>query len=109
MILLPGSVYKSRYGRQLKESRTTYCGTTYRININFFPLRYHEYTDATFTKVLTAAPDEGGRAAGQRGEHLGLLGPLLRAQVGDTIKVRAPNTVADSSRSTRHMIFEKTQ
>lgn len=39
---------------------------------------YHEYTDATFTRVKP-------RAAAW--EHLGVLGPVIRAEVGDTIKV----------------------
>lgn len=39
---------------------------------------YHEYTDATF-KTRKARPPEW--------EHLGILGPLLRAEVGDTLKV----------------------
>jgi len=40
--------------------------------------QYREYTDATFTQ-LKPRPKEW--------EHLGLLGPLIRAEVGDTIQV----------------------
>ncbi len=39
---------------------------------------YREYTDATF-KTLKPRPPEW--------EHLGILGPLIRAEVGDTVKV----------------------
>jgi len=39
---------------------------------------YHEYTDATF-RTLKPRPPEW--------EHLGILGPLIRAEVGDVIKV----------------------
>jgi FtsP/CotA-like multicopper oxidase with cupredoxin domain len=39
---------------------------------------YREYTDATFTKLKP-------RPANQ--QYLGILGPVLRAEVGDTIKV----------------------
>lgn len=39
---------------------------------------YREYTDATF-KTLKPRPPQW--------EHLGILGPLIRAEVGDTIKV----------------------
>ncbi len=46
--------------------------TTYRKAV------YHEYTDATFN-VLKPRPPEW--------EHLGILGPLIRAEVVDTIKV----------------------
>ena len=38
---------------------------------------YREYTDATFTRLKPRAPSE---------EHLGILGPVIRAEVGDTIK-----------------------
>ncbi|HEY6929532.1 MAG TPA: multicopper oxidase domain-containing protein, partial [Thermoanaerobaculia bacterium] len=39
---------------------------------------FREYTDQTFTTVKKRAPEW---------EHLGILGPLLRAEVGDTIRV----------------------
>ncbi len=47
-------------------------GTMYRKAI------YREYTDETFTKLKARAAEW---------EHLGLVGPVLRAEVGDTIKV----------------------
>lgn len=43
---------------------------------------YREYTDATFT-TLKVRP--------QQWEHLGLLGPLIRAEVGDSIRVTFKN------------------
>jgi FtsP/CotA-like multicopper oxidase with cupredoxin domain len=39
---------------------------------------YREYTDATFQTLKPRPP---------QWEHLGILGPLIRAEVGDTIKV----------------------
>ena len=39
---------------------------------------YREYTDATFTKLKPRPPEW---------EHAGILGPILRAEVGDTIKI----------------------
>jgi manganese oxidase len=39
---------------------------------------YHEYTDSTF-QTLKPRPPEW--------EHLGILGPLIRAEVGDTVKI----------------------
>jgi FtsP/CotA-like multicopper oxidase with cupredoxin domain len=39
---------------------------------------YREYTDTTFTTLKQRSP---------QWEHLGILGPLIRAEVGDTIKV----------------------
>ncbi len=47
-------------------------GTVYRKAI------FREYTDGTFTKLKPRPPEW---------EHLGILGPVLRAEVGDTIKV----------------------
>ena len=39
---------------------------------------YREYTDATFSKLKPRAPEDA---------YLGLVGPILRGEVGDTIKV----------------------
>lgn len=39
---------------------------------------YREYTDGTFTKLKPRAPEDA---------YLGLMGPILYAEVGDTIKV----------------------
>jgi len=39
---------------------------------------YREYTDATFSTLKQRSPDE---------QYLGILGPILRGAVGDTIKV----------------------
>src|SRR5579862_6243390 len=39
---------------------------------------FREYTDATFSKLQARPPDQ---------QYLGILGPLIRAEVGDTIKV----------------------
>jgi manganese oxidase len=44
----------------------------------YFKAVYHEYTDASF-QTLKPRPPEW--------EHLGMLGPLIRAEVGDTVKV----------------------
>jgi manganese oxidase len=43
---------------------------------------YREYTDATFTKLVPRPKEQ---------EHLGFLGPVLRAEVGDTIEVTFKN------------------
>jgi hypothetical protein len=39
---------------------------------------YREYTDASFTRLKPRPPEW---------QHLGLVGPILQAEVGDTIKV----------------------
>ncbi len=60
------------YQKQYIEHTPTSIGSVYRKAI------YREYTDASFTK-LKPRPAEW--------QHLGLVGPILQAEVGDTIKV----------------------
>ena len=45
---------------------------------------YFEYTDATFTKKRERSPDE---------RYLGMLGPIIRAEIGDEIHVTFKNFV----------------
>ncbi len=49
-----------------------------RIGLTYRKAIYREYTDSTFSTLKPRAPEW---------EHLGILGPLLRASVGDTIRV----------------------
>ncbi|XP_042272930.1 ceruloplasmin [Thunnus maccoyii] len=49
-----------------------------RIGSRYKKARYVEYTDNTFTTKLLRSPEE---------QHLGILGPVLRAEEKDTIKV----------------------
>jgi hephaestin len=60
------------YGKVFTEHTASRIGRTYRKAV------FHEYTDDTFRtpKARPAAL-----------EHMGLLGPVIRAEVGDTIKV----------------------
>uniref|UniRef100_A0A6I8PKZ5 ferroxidase n=1 Tax=Ornithorhynchus anatinus TaxID=9258 RepID=A0A6I8PKZ5_ORNAN len=53
-----------------------------RIGGSYKKLVYREYTDDTFTKQKCRRPEE---------EHLGILGPVIRAEVEDTIKVTLYN------------------
>jgi FtsP/CotA-like multicopper oxidase with cupredoxin domain len=48
---------------------------------------YREYTDATFTKLVRRPPND---------QYLGILGPVLRGEVGDTIKVFFRNKASHS-------------
>ncbi|XP_030784837.1 ceruloplasmin isoform X1 [Rhinopithecus roxellana] len=56
-------------------------GTT-RIGGSYKKLVYREYTDASFTNRKERSPEE---------EHLGILGPVIWAEVGDTIRVTFHN------------------
>ncbi|GAB4814065.1 hypothetical protein N2152v2_001111 [Parachlorella kessleri] len=53
-------------------NRTGFIGSTY------IKGQFIEYTDATFTQKKERAPED---------DYLGILGPMLRAEVGDTIEV----------------------
>ena len=53
-----------------------------RIGPKYQKVVYREYTSAQFTERKTRTVEE---------KHLGLLGPILRAEVGDTIEVTFKN------------------
>ncbi|TRY54503.1 hypothetical protein DNTS_009213 [Danionella cerebrum] len=53
-----------------------------RIGGKYKKVQYVEYTDDTFTKRKERTPEE---------QHLGILGPVIRAEEGDTIKVTFRN------------------
>lgn len=58
--------------RTFTESGPHQIGSVYKKSI------YREYTDGTFTQLKPRAPQDA---------YLGLMGPILYAEVGDTIKV----------------------
>ncbi len=57
---------------------------------------YREYTDATFTTLKPRAPEW---------QHLGILGPVLRAEVGDTIRVIFKNNATRPYSMHPHGVF----
>src|SRR5215831_767422 len=57
---------------------------------------YREYTDDTFKTLKKRAPEW---------EHLGFLGPLIRAEVGDTIKVVFRNNAGHPHSIHPHGVF----
>jgi len=65
-------------------------GKTYRKAV------YREYTDSTFATLKRRTPEW---------EHLGLLGPVLRAEVGDTIQVFFKNNGTQSYSMHPHGVF----
>jgi len=54
-----------------------------RIGSRYIKCLYRGYTDGTFTHLQQRPPED---------QYLGLLGPVIRAEVGDTIKVVFKNT-----------------
>ena len=59
--------------------------TARQIGRRYYKMVFREYTDISFTVRRDRAPEE---------EHLGILGPLIRAEVGDTINVIFKNIVS---------------
>ncbi|MGH7538908.1 MAG: multicopper oxidase domain-containing protein, partial [Gemmatimonadales bacterium] len=57
---------------------------------------YREYTDASFTTLQPRPPEW---------KHLGLLGPVLRAEVGDTIRVVFKNNTRYAASMHPHGVF----
>jgi len=66
-------------GKAITESGPHRIGRVYKKAI------YREYTDATFSTLKKRGPEE---------QYLGLLGPVLRGAVGDTIKVVFKNNAS---------------
>jgi FtsP/CotA-like multicopper oxidase with cupredoxin domain len=68
-----------------------------RIGRKYYKARFVEYTDDTFTQIRPRPPEW---------EHLGILGPVIRANVGDTIKVIFKNKLVDAVASLHpHGVF----
>ncbi|MEE8295499.1 MAG: multicopper oxidase domain-containing protein, partial [Sphingomonadales bacterium] len=67
-----------------------YIGTEYKKAL------YREYTDETFTELKPRNEDW---------EHLGFMGPLIRAEVGDTIRIVFKNNVHFPTSMHPHGVF----
>jgi manganese oxidase len=67
-----------------------------RIGSTYTKCLYQGYTDATFTHRLERSANE---------QYLGLLGPVIRAQVGDTIKVTFRNNCSFPASIHPHGVF----
>jgi hypothetical protein len=67
-----------------------------RIGSTYTKCLYHGYTDATFTHQLERSASE---------QYLGLLGPVIKAQVGDTIKVTFRNNCSFPASIHPHGVF----
>ncbi len=65
-------------------------GTVYRKAL------YREYTDETFTHLKPRAPEW---------QHAGILGPILRAEVGDTIRILFKNNATRPYSMHPHGVF----
>ena len=63
--------------------------TTTRIGTQYYKMVFREYIDISFREQKPRPPEE---------LHLGILGPLIRAEVGDTINVVFKNIVRHQPR-----------
>ena len=82
-----------KYSKMFFESDKHQIGRVYRKAV------YREYTDATFTKLKPRGPEW---------EHLGMLGPALHAEVGDTIQIFFKNNGTQSYSMHPHgVLYEK--
>ena len=71
-------------------------GRPYLLGSKFKKAIYREYTDETFSTLKPRAPEW---------EHLGMLGPMIRAEVGDTIKIVFRNNAAFPASMHPHGVF----
>ena len=78
------------YAQLFSERGPHRIGSTYRKAL------YREYTDETFSKLKPRSAEW---------QHLGMLGPVLRAEVGDTIKVVFKNNTTHPFSMHPHGVF----
>jgi hephaestin len=62
-------------GRPMQDSNGTVLG--YSVGSSYLKTRYFQYTDSTFSE----------KSSSYEREHIGIMGPVLRAQVGDELVV----------------------
>jgi FtsP/CotA-like multicopper oxidase with cupredoxin domain len=75
-----------------------------RIGHRYWKSLYRAYTDSTFTKRV-ARPTSCAPSARVCDDTLGMLGPVIRAAVGDTIKVVFKNNTAQPASVHAHGVF----
>lgn len=76
------------HGMSFKEAQDIFLRSDpqSRIGHRYYKAHYVEYTDASFTHLKERPPEW---------EHLGILGPVIRANVGDEIRVILKNSLKD--------------
>ena len=76
------TVHSAHGGAHAMHSAGTWMANSrvepYRVGRHYLKMGFREYTDHTFTTRKPRAAED---------EHLGVLGPTIRAEVGDTIQV----------------------
>jgi hephaestin len=75
-----------------------------RVGHKYWKALYRAYTDASFSKLIPR-PTSCAPAARVCDDTLGMLGPVIRATVGDTIKVVFKNNTTEPSSVHPHGVF----
>ena len=70
----------------------------YNFGSKFKKALYREYTDASFSEL---------KPRDEKWDHLGFMGPLIRAEVGDTIRITFRNNVSFPASMHPHGVFYK--
>jgi FtsP/CotA-like multicopper oxidase with cupredoxin domain len=84
-------------GHVFTAAESTWVGRGHhRVGSRYLKARYVAYTDSTFTTPAPVAPEW---------EHLGLLGPVIRAEVGDSIRVVFRNRASRPYTVHAHGVF----
>jgi manganese oxidase len=84
-------------GHDFTAAESTWVGRgPHRIGSRYLKARYVAYTDSTFATPATIAPEW---------EHLGILGPVIRAEVGDSINVVFRNMASRPYTVHAHGVF----
>lgn len=87
--LINGRAFQGRENVWTRRGPTT-IGTKYKKAL------FREYTDSTFKTLKPRTPEW---------EHLGMLGPVIRAEVGDSIRVVFRNNASHPSSMHPHGVF----
>lgn len=83
-------------GEPFGEAEAIFTNPGPGIGLRYKKALYREYTDASFSTLMPRPPEW---------RHLGLLGPVVRAQVGDTIKVVFKNNADRGYSFHAHGVF----
>ncbi|PIK59314.1 putative hephaestin-like protein 1 [Apostichopus japonicus] len=76
------TIYRTSLTDPTQHENTYFESSPERIGGTYLKYRYLAYSDDTFSRRMRPQPDE---------IYLGILGPLIRAEVGDTIRVHFKN------------------
>jgi hephaestin len=83
-------------GEPFGEAEAVFVNTGPGIGLRYRKARYREYTDASFSTLKPIPPEW---------RHLGILGPVIRAMVGDTLEIVFKNNADKPYSFHAHGVF----